>query len=51
MKTSTVVRNEVTPQVIELVGRLVDMIPWPFRRSAMGDVIISLGCGSSCSTI
>ncbi len=47
MKTSTVVRNEVTPQVTELVGRLVDMIPWPFRRSAMGDVIISLPDGKS----
>ena len=42
MKTSTVIRNGVTPQVIELVARLVDMIPWPVRRSAMGDVIISL---------
>ncbi len=42
MKTSTVVRNGITPQVIELIGRLVDMIPWPGRRSAMGDVIISL---------
>jgi Rhodopirellula transposase DDE domain len=42
MKTSTVVRNGVSSQVIELVGRLVDMIPWPGRRSAIGDVIISL---------
>jgi len=47
MKTSTVVRNGVTPQVIGLVGRLVDMIPWPLRRSAMGDVIISLLDGKS----
>ena len=42
MKTSTVIRNGVTPQVVELIGRLVDMIPWPVRRSAMGDVTISL---------
>lgn len=47
MKTSTVIWNGVTPQVIELVGRLVDMIPWPGRRSAMGDVIISLLDGKS----
>lgn len=47
MKTPTVIRNGVTPQVIELVGRLVDMIPWPVRRSAMGDVIISLLDGKS----
>lgn len=47
MKTPTVIRNGVTPQVIELVGRLVDMIPWPARRSAMGDVIISLLDGKS----
>lgn len=42
MKTSTVVRNNVTPEAIALIGRLIDMIPWPSRRSAMGDVIISL---------
>jgi len=47
MKTSTVIRNGVTPQVIELVGRLIDIIPWPGRRSAMGDVIISLLDGKS----
>jgi hypothetical protein len=35
-------RYGVTPQVIELIGRLIDMIPWPSRRSAMGDVSISL---------
>lgn len=42
MKISTVIRNGITPEVIELIGRLVDMIPWPGRRSAIGDVIISL---------
>lgn len=47
MKTSTVIRNGVTPQVIELIRRLVDMIPWPDRRSAMGDAIISLLDGKS----
>jgi len=47
MKTPTVIRNGVTPQVTESVGRLIDMIPWPVRRSAMGDVIISLPDGKS----
>lgn len=47
MKTPTVIRNGVTPQVIELVGRLVNMISWPDRRSAIGDVVISLLDGKS----
>jgi len=47
MKTSTVIRKGITPEVIELIGRLVDMIPWPGRRSAIGDVIISLLDGKS----
>lgn len=42
MKTSTVVRNGVTPQMLDLISRLVKRIPWPERRSAMGEVIISL---------
>lgn len=47
MKTSTVIRNGITPQVTELIARLVYMIPWPVRRSAMGDVTISLLEGKS----
>lgn len=42
MKTSTVVRNAVSQQLVDLIARLVDMIPWPIRRSAMGDVTMSL---------
>jgi len=42
MKTSNVVRNAVSPQLVDLITRLIDMIPWPIRRSAMGDVTISL---------
>lgn len=42
MKTSTLVRNAVSQQTVELIARLVDLIPWPVRRSAMGDVTISL---------
>ncbi len=42
MKTPTVVRNGVTLKMVELLSRLVGMIPWPDKRSAMGDVVISL---------
>jgi hypothetical protein len=42
MKTSTVIRNGVSQQMVDLIVRLVDMIPWPIRRSAMGDVTMSL---------
>jgi hypothetical protein len=42
MKTTTVEQNGVSTEMISLVSRLVDMIPWPERRRAMGDVTISL---------
>jgi len=42
MKASTLVRNEVSQEFVELISRLIDMIPWPVKRSAMGDVTISL---------
>jgi hypothetical protein len=42
MKTSTVDRNAVTQGVVDLISRLIDLIPWPIRRSAMGDVTISI---------
>src|SRR5450830_1903830 len=42
MKTSTVDRKGVSPQMVELIARLVDLVPWPLRRSAMGDVALSL---------
>lgn len=42
MKTSTAVRNGVSQQAVDLIVRLIDLIPWPNRRSAMGDVVISL---------
>ena len=42
MKTSIVVRNAVSQQLVDLITRLVDMIPWPIKRSAMGDVTMSL---------
>jgi hypothetical protein len=42
MKTSTLARNGVSTEMVELISRLVDLIPWPERRRAMGDVTISL---------
>jgi hypothetical protein len=42
MKTSTLVRKGVSPEMVALISRLVDLIPWPVRRSAMGDVVLSL---------
>ena len=42
MKTSVQVRNGVSSQMVDLVIRLVDLIPWPIRRTAMGDVTTSL---------
>ena len=38
MKTPTVVRNGVSTEMVDLVGRLVELIAWPARRRAMGDV-------------
>lgn len=42
MKTSTLVRNGVSTELVELISHLVDLIPWPARRSAMGEVTLSL---------
>lgn len=42
MKTSTLARNGVSTHVVELIARLVDLVPWPLRRRAMGDVTVSL---------
>lgn len=42
MKTSTLVKNGVSPELVGLILRLVDMIPWPVRRRAMGDVTLAL---------
>jgi hypothetical protein len=42
MKSSTLERNCVPAEMVELIGRLVDLIEWPTRRRAMGDVTKSL---------
>ena len=42
MKTTTLVRNGVSTEMVGLISRVVDLIPWPARRCAMGDVTLSL---------
>lgn len=42
MKTSTLVRNGISKELVDLISRLIDLIPWPARRCAMGDVTLSL---------
>jgi hypothetical protein len=42
MKTTTLERNGVSTETVDLISRLVDLIPWPERRCAMGDVALSL---------
>ena len=50
MKIAILDRQGASPQVVDLIARLVDSIPWPQRRSAMGDVTLAqangLGSGS-----
>ena len=42
MKTSTLARNGVSSEAVDLIGRLVELIAWPAKRCAMGDVTVSL---------
>lgn len=42
MKTSTLVRNGVSTEIVGLIARLINLIPWPMRRHAMGDVTLTL---------
>lgn len=42
MKTSPLARHGVSTEMVNLIGRLVEMIPWPARRRAMGDVTVLL---------
>ena len=41
MKTSTLVRNGISKELVDLISRLIDLIPWPARRRAMGDATLS----------
>lgn len=42
MKTSILVRNGISKELVGLISRLIDLIPWPARRCAMGDVTLLL---------
>jgi hypothetical protein len=42
MKITTLARNGVSTEMVDLISRLVDLIPWPARRCAMGDVTLLL---------
>ena len=42
MKPTTLERNGVSPEIAALIARLVDLIAWPRRRIAMGDVALAL---------
>lgn len=42
MKTGTLERNGVSTEMADLIGRLIDLIEWPARRRAMGDVTMAL---------
>jgi hypothetical protein len=42
MKTTTLARHGVSMDMVDLISRLIGLIPWPARRSAMGDVTLLL---------
>ena len=42
MKPTTLERNGVSPETAALIARLVDLIAWPVRRVAMGDVALTV---------
>jgi hypothetical protein len=42
MKKTTLARNGVSTEMVDLISRLVELIPWPERRYAMGDVTLLL---------
>jgi hypothetical protein len=42
MKKTTLARNGVSAEMVDLISRLVELIPWPERRYAMGDVTLLL---------
>ncbi len=42
MKRSVITRNGITPATVQVLSRLVSMIPWPDRRQAMGEITLLL---------
>jgi hypothetical protein len=47
MRPSILQKGGVASEVVELVSRLVERVPWPGKRSAMADVTQSLLGGSA----
>lgn len=35
MKTTTLARNGVSTEMVDLISHLVDLIPWPERRTVV----------------
>jgi hypothetical protein len=42
MKRSVLNQNGVNPETVALISRLIELVPWPARRRAMGDVVLSI---------
>jgi hypothetical protein len=42
MKTSILKQKNISPEVVGLIIRLIALIPWPERRRAMGDVVLTI---------
>ncbi|MDO9106514.1 MAG: hypothetical protein Q7U57_16315 [Methylovulum sp.] len=42
VENSNLERNGISKEVVALVSRLIDLIPGPGRRCALGDVTLSL---------
>jgi len=42
VNTSTINMNGVSPELVQLISRLVSLVPWPYSRQAMGDVTVNL---------
>jgi len=42
MKTSILTQKGVPTPVVDLICRLIELIPWPVQRRAMGDVTLTL---------
>lgn len=45
MKRSILQQQGISPDMVALLGRLVERVPWPERRIAMGDVVATLLAG------
>jgi hypothetical protein len=42
MNTSVRNRNNISPEVVGLITRLVSIIPWPARCQDIGDVLVTI---------